>query len=186
MRIIVGISGASGSIYALAVLKLLRTLDIETHLVVSKMGTYVMQHECSVGLEELKGYADFYYEQEDLAAPISGGSFKTDGMVIVPCSMKTLACVAHGFSESLLTRAADVCLKERRKLILVTRETPLSMIHLENMLSAARAGAIVMPASPSFYHTPGDISDLIISFAGRVLDELGITHNLTKRWGENS
>ena len=182
VKIVVGITGGSGAVYALALLHQLRILECETHLVVSRMGAYVMDHECGVSLEELRTFADRFYEDDDLAAPISGGSFRTFGMAVVPCSMKTLASIAGGFSESLLTRAADVTLKERRKLVLVTRESPLSVIHLENMLAATRAGAVVMPASPGFYHRPESVAEMVVSFSGRILDALGVEHSLTRRW----
>ena len=182
VKIVVGITGGSGAVYALALLRQLRILECETHLVVSRMGAYVMEHECGVSLEELRTFADRFYEDDDLAAPISGGSFRTFGMAVVPCSMKTLASIAGGFSESLLTRAADVTLKERRKLVLVTRESPLSVIHLENMLAATRAGAVVMPASPGFYHRPESVAELVVSFSGRILDALGVEHDLIRRW----
>lgn len=182
VKIVVGVTGGSGAVYALALLRQLRILGCETHLVVSRMGAYVMDHECGVSLEELRTFADRFYEDDDLAAPISGGSFRTLGMAVVPCSMKTLASIAGGFSESLLTRAADVTLKERRKLVLVTRESPLSVIHLENMLAATRAGAVVMPASPGFYHRPESVAELVVSFSGRILDALGVEHDLIRRW----
>ena len=182
VKIVVGVTGGSGAVYALALLRQLRILGCETHLVVSRMGAYVMEHECGVSLEELRTFADRFYEDDDLAAPISGGSFRTFGMAVVPCSMKTLASIAGGFSESLLTRAADVTLKERRRLVLVTRESPLSVIHLENMLAATRAGAVVMPASPGFYHRPESVAELVVSFSGRILDALGVEHSLTRRW----
>jgi len=182
VKIVVGITGGSGAVYALALLRQLRILECETHLVVSRMGAYVMDHECGVSLEELRTFADRFYEDDDLAAPISGGSFRTFGMAVVPCSMKTLASIAGGFSESLLTRAADVTLKERRRLVLVTRESPLSVIHLENMLAATRAGAVVMPASPGFYHRPESVAEMVVSFSGRILDALGVEHSLTRRW----
>lgn len=184
MKIVVGISGGSGAIYALGILQALRELDVESHLVVSNMGEYVVEHECGVSLDELKEMADFYYENYDLAASIASGSFKTDGMIIVPCSMKTLASVAHGFSESLLTRCADVCIKDRRKLVLLPRETPLSSIHLENMLKLSNIGVTIMPPTPGFYNHPQDISDIVSSIIGRCLDQFDIEHNLLKRWGE--
>lgn len=182
VKIVVGVTGGSGAVYALALLRQLRILECETHLVVFRMGAYVMDHECGVSLEELRTFADRYYEDDDLAAPISGGSFRTFGMAVVPCSMKTLASIAGGFSESLLTRAADVTLKERRRLVLVTRESPLSVIHLENMLAVTRAGAVVMPASPGFYHRPESVAEMVVSFSGRILDALGVEHSLTRRW----
>lgn len=184
MKIIVGISGGSGAIYALGILKTLKNLNIETHLVVSNMGEYVVNHECGVNLDELKDMADYFYENYDFAAAISSGSFKTDGMIIAPCSMKTLAAIAHGYSDSLLTRAADVCIKDKRKLVILPRETPLSSIHLENMLRLSNLGVVIMPPTPGFYNHPQDLSDIVSSIVGRSLDQLGIEHDLIKRWGE--
>ncbi|KPU26732.1 aromatic acid decarboxylase [Caloranaerobacter sp. TR13] len=184
MRLIVGITGGSGAIYGVGLLKVLKELGVETHLVVSSMGEYVMQHECGISLDELKELATHFHDNRNLAAPIASGSFKTDGMVIVPCSMKSLASIANGISDSLLTRAADVILKERRRLVLVTRETPLSAIHLENMLKLSRMGVTILPASPGFYNHPQSISDIVSSIIGRTLDQFGINHNLIKRWGE--
>ncbi|MGL5329076.1 MAG: UbiX family flavin prenyltransferase [Peptostreptococcaceae bacterium] len=184
MRIIVGISGGSGAIYALGILKVLKELNIETHLVVSNMGEYVTNHECGVNIDELKEMVDFHHENYDLAAPIASGSFKTDGMIIVPCSMKTLASISHGYSDSLLTRAADVCIKDRRKLVLLPRETPLSSIHLENMLKLSNLGVTIMPPTPGFYNHPENLSDIVTSIVGRSLDQLGIEHDILKRWGE--
>ena len=184
MRIIVGMSGGSCSIYGIGLLKVLQELDIETHLVVSTMGEYVAAHECGMNLEELKTLATYFHDNKNLAAPIASGSFKTDGMVIVPCSMRTLAAVANGLSDNLLTRAADVVIKERRNLVMVPRETPLSVIHLENMLRLAKAGVTVMPAAPGFYHQPESITDIVSIMVGRILDQLKIEHNLFKRWGE--
>lgn len=184
MRIIVGLSGGSCAIYGVGLLKVLQDLNIETHLVVSTMGEYVAKHECGMNLQELKSLATYFHDNKDLAAPIASGSFKTDGMVIVPCSMKTLAAVANGMSDNLLTRAADVVIKERRRLVVVPRETPLSVIHLENMLKLAKMGVTVMPAAPGFYHQPESITDLVSIMVGRTLDQLDIEHNLFKRWGE--
>ncbi|WP_026476201.1 UbiX family flavin prenyltransferase [Alkaliphilus transvaalensis] len=184
MRIIVGLSGGSCAIYGVGLLKVLQDLNIETHLVVSTMGEYVAKHECGMDLQELKSLATYFHDNKDLAAPIASGSFKTDGMVIVPCSMKTLAAVANGMSDNLLTRAADVVIKERRRLVVVPRETPLSVIHLENMLKLAKMGVTVMPAAPGFYHQPESITDLVSIMVGRTLDQLDIEHNLFKRWGE--
>lgn len=184
MRVVVGISGGSGSIYALGLLRALKDLGVETHLVVSTLGDYVTEHECDVPLNELKTFADYYHENKDLAAPIASGSFLTDAMVIVPCSMKTVAAVANGLSDNLLTRAADVTIKENRKLVVVPRETPLSSIHLENMLKLSRTGVTVLPASPPFYNRPENIGDIVISIVARILDQIGVEHNLIKRWGE--
>lgn len=182
MKIIVGISGGSGSIYGVSILKALKELNIETHLVVSTMGAFVTEHECGLTLEELKNMATFYHDNKDFTAPIASGSFKVDGMIIVPCSMKTLSSIAHGYSDNLLTRAADVTIKERRNLIMVPRETPFSPIHLENMLRLANMGITIFPASPSFYNHPKTIDDLVINMTGRILDKLDIENNLAKRW----
>lgn len=183
MKIIVGVSGGSCAIYGVALLQVLKQLNIETHLVVSTMGEHVVQHECGMNLEELSELASVTHNNKDIAAPISSGSFKTDGMIIIPCSMKTLAAVANGISDNLLTRAADVTIKEKRKLVLVPRETPLSVIHLENMLKLAKMGITIMPASPGFYHHPETMEDIIAIMVGRSLDQLGIEHQLFKRWG---
>lgn len=184
MRIIVGMSGGSCSIYGIGLLKVLQELQLETHLVVSTMGEYVAAHECGMDIKELKALATYFHDNKDLTAPIASGSFKTDGMVIVPCSMRTLAAVANGLSDNLITRAADVIIKEKRNLVMVPRETPLSTIHLENMLKLARAGATIMPAAPGFYHQPESITDIVSIMVGRILDQLKIEHNLFKRWGE--
>ncbi|KNF07046.1 putative aromatic acid decarboxylase [Gottschalkia purinilytica] len=184
MRVIVGISGGSGAIYGVALLKVLQQLNIETHLVVSTLGEYVTQHECGMSLEELKGLATYYHDNKDLAASIASGSFKTDAMIIAPCSMKTVAAVANGLSDNLLTRAADVIIKENRKLVVIPRETPLSSIHLENMLKLSRLGVTVLPASPGFYNHPQSIGDMVSSIVGRALDQIGVEHNLIERWGE--
>jgi flavin prenyltransferase len=184
MRVVVGISGGSGAIYGVGLLRVLKELGVETHLVVSTMGEYNVNHECGMNLEELKKLATYYHDNKNLAASIASGSFKTDAMVIVPCSMKTLSSVANGFSDSLLTRAADVIIKENRKLIIVPRETPLSAIHLENMLKLARLGITVMPPSPAFYSQPETIGDIVSMIVGRILDQIGVEHNLLKRWGE--
>lgn len=184
MRVIVGISGGSGGIYGVALLKVLQELNIETHLVVTRMGEYVVEHECGVSLEELKDLATYYHDNQNFAAPIASGSFKTDAMVIIPSSMKTVASIANGMSDNLLTRAADVIIKENRKLVIVPRETPLSTIHLENMLKLSKAGVVVLPPTPGFYNHPETIGDIVSTIVGRVLDQLNIEHNLSRRWGE--
>lgn len=182
MRITVGISGGSGAIYALALLRALRDLGIETHLVTSTMGERVMEHECGVTPEELRGYADVWHDNANLGATIASGSFHADGMAVVPCSMKTLAAIAHGYSDNLLTRAADVNLKERRRLVLVPREMPFSPLHLENMLKLANMGAVMLPPCPAFYNHPQDLADIVQFVAGKILDQLGIEHSLYTRW----
>lgn len=182
MKVVVGISGGSGAIYGVSLLKALKELGVETHLVVSTMGEYVTEHECGVSLEQLKGLATYYHDNKNFAAPIASGSFKVDKTIIVPCSMKTLSGIANGYSDSLLTRACDVAIKERRQLIVVPRETPLSPIHLENMLKLANMGITIFPPSPGFYSHPETIEDIVLNMTGRLLDMLGIDNNLVKRW----
>jgi polyprenyl P-hydroxybenzoate/phenylacrylic acid decarboxylase-like protein len=183
-RLVVGISGSSGPQYGISLLRALRNIPtIETHLVVSRGASQTIELEAGVDLAEVSRLADVVYDSLDLAASISSGSYLTMGMVVVPCSMKTLAAVAHGYSDSLLTRAADVTLKERRRLVLVTRETPLSLVHLRNMVAVTEAGATVLPPVPAFYHRPESIDDLIAQTVGKILDQFGIEHHLFKRWG---
>ncbi len=182
MKVVVGISGGSGAIYAVSLLKALKAMNIETHLVVSTMGEYVTEHECGIGLEELKRMATHFHDNKNFAAPIASGSFKVDSMVVLPCSMKTLAGVASGFSDGLLTRACDVAIKEGRKLILVPRETPLSSIHLENMLKLSKMGVSIVPPSPGFYNHPETLEDIVLNMTGRILDMMGIDNNLVNRW----
>jgi len=181
-RIIVAITGASGVIYGIRLLEQLNRAGVETHLVVSAAAGKTMELETAVSLEELAGKAGFFYRPGDLAAPPASGSFLHHGMVVAPCSMKTLAAIAHGYAESLITRAADVTIKERRKLILLVRETPFSPLHLENMLTLARLGVVIMPPVPAFYHHPQTIEDLVTQTIGRVLDHLEVEHDLLKRW----
>lgn len=182
MKIVVGLSGGSGAIYTLALLQCLGDIGIERHLVASKMGLQVMEHECGVTQEELQGYCDIMHDNENLGASIASGSFRMDGMAVVPCSMKTLAGIASGYSDSLLIRAADVCIKERRRLVLAVRETPLSTIHLENMTKLSKMGVTILPACPGFYNHPKDISDIVRFMAGKILDQLGIDNEIYKRW----
>lgn len=182
MKIVVGISGGSGAIYGISLLKALKELNIETHLVVSTMGEYVTNHECGVSLEQLKSMATYYHDNKNFAASIASGSFKVDGTIVVPCSMKTLASVANGFSDSLISRACDVAIKEGRKLILVPRETPLSPIHLENMLKLSRIGVTIFPPSPGFYNNPESLEDIVLNMTGRILDMFNIDNNLINRW----
>lgn len=182
MKIVVGITGGSGAIYAITLLKALKEQNIETHLVVSTMGEYIVHHECNIKLEELKQLATVYHDNKDLTASIASGSFKTDGMIIVPCSMKTLAAISNGYSDGLLTRSADVVIKENRKLVIVPRETPLSPIHLENMLKLSKLGIRILPPTPGFYSKPESINDLVNQIVGRILDQFDIEHNLLTRW----
>ncbi|QSF44426.1 UbiX family flavin prenyltransferase [Paenibacillus tianjinensis] len=183
MRIVVAITGASGSIYGYSLIRSLHQLGIETYIIATGAGANVMKYECGIEMQELAQYGTIL-PNSDLFAPVASGSFKTDGMVIVPCSMNTLGAIANGMGDTLLNRAASVMLKERRRLVIVPRETPLHLIHLENMLRLARAGADIMPASPGFYNHPTEIWELVNFMNARVLDAFGIEHQLMKRWGE--
>jgi 4-hydroxy-3-polyprenylbenzoate decarboxylase len=186
MGIVVGISGATGAIYGARFLEVLKEKKMETHLIISPTAKKILIEETGYTVESVKALASRVYENEDLGAPVSSGSFKTDGMVVIPCSIKTLSGIAHSYNENLLTRAADVTLKERRKLILVVRETPLHQGHIELMLQASRTGAILFPPVPAFYFNPKTIEDLINHTIGKILDLFGIDHNLFVRWGSPS
>jgi 4-hydroxy-3-polyprenylbenzoate decarboxylase len=186
MRLIVGISGATGSIYGIRLLEILKQKKIETHLIISSTSKEIISQETPHSVEAVKALASYVYENEDLGAPISSGSFLSEGMVIIPCSIKSLSGIANSFNENLLIRAADVTLKERRKLVLVVRETPLHLGHVELMLQASRMGAILLPPVPAFYFHPKTIDDLINHTVGKVLDLFGINHHLFNRWGSNS
>jgi polyprenyl P-hydroxybenzoate/phenylacrylic acid decarboxylase-like protein len=182
-RLIIGVSGSSAPQLAWTTLQALHGHpDIETHLVISRGADKTIQLEMGAERSDFEALADVCYDPGDLGAAISSGSFHTIGMVVVPCSMKTLATIAAGTSTDLLTRAADVCLKERRRLVLVTRETPLNLIHIRNMETVTLAGATVLPPVPAFYHQPETIDDLLRQTAGKVLDQFGISHQLFRRW----
>ena len=186
-RIVLAITGASGTIYSSILAKTLGKMDdVELHLILSDASLKVMDLETDLKVEDLTDHADFVYPQELISAPPASGSWRHDGMIVCPCSMASLAAIAQGFGSNLIHRAADVCLKERNKLVLVTRETPLSLIHIRNMETITLAGGTVMPASPGFYHGPQSINDLASHMAGRVLEQLNIPHDLYQRWGENS
>lgn len=178
-----GITGSSAPQLGLALLDALgRCPEVEVHLVISHGARVSIKAEMGMDPAKLEVLADAVHDPADLAAPISSGSFKTDGMVVMPCSMRTLAAVASGNTTDLLTRAADVCLKERRKLVLVTRETPLNLIHIRNMETVTLAGAVVLPPTPAFYHKPKTIEDLLNQTVGKVLDQFSIEHQLFERW----
>jgi 4-hydroxy-3-polyprenylbenzoate decarboxylase len=183
MVLIVGITGASGVIYGIRLLEVLSTMKgIETHLIISQAGEINIGYETDWKVQDIKALADFYYDIHDIGARLASGSFEADGMVIAPCSMKTLSALAHSYSENLLIRAGDVTLKERRRLVLLVRETPLHVGHLRNMEKLAEMGAIIMPPVPAFYHRPRTIQDIIDHTIGKILDILGIEHNLFQRW----
>lgn len=182
MRLIVAVTGASGVIYGKRLLEVLREKKVETHLIVSKAAEKVIEHELKQTKKDLEKFAAYTYGADDLKAPFMSGSFETDGMVIVPCTMKTLAGIASGYADNLILRAADVTIKEHRKLIVVPRETPLSVIHLRNMLTLAELGVFVVPAMPAYYHNPRKIDDQVDFVVGKILDCVDIEHKLFKRW----
>ena len=181
MKIIVGISGASGTMLGIELLKAVHT-RCETHLVITDGAKQTLVHETSTKVEDIISLANYYYDIKNMAAPISSGSFKTDGMVIIPCSMKTVSGVAYGFADNLLIRAADVCLKEGRRLILVPRETPLSSIHLENLTRVANHGCTIIPPVLTFYNNPQTIQDMVNHLIGKILTMLGLEFSSFKPW----
>jgi len=183
-RLIVGITGASGAVYGVAALKALRAAGIETHLVISKSGQITAAHEFEMSISEVMAQADVVYKAGDIAAAISSGSFRTMGMLVAPCSIRTLSEIATGVTSSLLTRAADVVLKERRKLVLMVRETPYHLGHLRSMTQVTEMGAIVMPPVPAFYTRPTTVDEIVSHSVGRALDLLGVENNMVGRWGE--
>ncbi|GMA61384.1 UbiX family flavin prenyltransferase [Alicyclobacillus fastidiosus] len=182
MRIIVAITGATGSILGIRLLEALRECDVETHLVMSQWAEKTMRIETSYDPNDVKRLASHVYVPSNQASRISSGSFRIDGMVIAPCSMKTLASIRHGFADSLIPRAADVILKERKKLVILPRELPLSSIHLENMLGLSNIGALILPPMLTFYNKPSTLDDVINHVVARTLDQFGIENNLTSRW----
>ena len=184
LRLVVGISGASGVIYGLRTLEILHSMKIETHVVVSQWGEKNIEIETDKTIEYVRSLATALYGNDSLAAPISSGSFLHSGMIIVPCSMKTLASIANGYDETLISRAAGVTLKESRLLVVVPRETPLSRIHLQNMLKLAEAGAVILPAMPGFYHKPTSLQDMVDHLVGKIIDQFNIRNNLSRRWGD--
>ena len=183
-RLVIGISGASGVTYGVRMLELLRKTEFETHLIISRAGKLNIEIETSYKLGEIEAMADFTYDHKDMAASLASGSFLTEGMVVIPCTIKSLSGIANAYDENLLVRAADVTLKEKRKLVLVVRETPLHIGHLRLMTMAAEMGAHLLPPVPSFYHQPKTIADIIDQTIGKVFDYIGIEHDLFNRWGE--
>lgn len=183
LPIIIGVTGASGIIYAVKILEALKTLNIKTILVVSSMGFFTAREELDMSKEKLIELADEYYPNNSLHASIASGSFLTRGMIIAPCSIKTLSSVANSYNDNLITRSADVILKERRKLVLMVRETPLHAGHIDLMQKVTLSGGIIMPPMPAFYNKPQSIDDIINHSVSRTLDLFSIENNITKRWG---
>jgi 4-hydroxy-3-polyprenylbenzoate decarboxylase len=182
MKLIVGMTGATGAPLAIRVLEFLHDLDVEVHLIVSQWARATLLQECGISAKDLKLYASVVHDACDQGASISSGSFHTDGMIVVPCSMKTLAAIRCGYADNLIVRAADVTIKERRRLVLVARETPLSPIHLENLLELARIGATIFPPTPAFYNRPASIEAVLDHLAVRILDQFGLEHRAARRW----
>ena len=181
-KIIVGMTGASGSIFGVRLLQALAETDVETHVIASKWAQRTMEHETSLTAEALKELSSVYYGPGDMGAKVSSGSFVTDGMVIAPCSARSVAAIANGFGEHLIHRAADVILKERRPLVMAVRETPLNDIHLENMLKLSRMGVTILPPVPAFYNHPETLDDMINHIVVRILDQFGIDSDFANRW----
>lgn len=181
-KVIVGITGASGAVYGVRLLEVLRAASIETHLLVSTAGKLVVEHECGISFDQLTALATHTYNVDDFTAAVASGSFSTQAMVIAPCSMKTLGLIAQGIADNLLIRAAECTMKEGRKLVLVPRETPVTAIHLENMLKLARLGVHIVPASPGFYHLPQTLTEAVDMVVGKICDLMGVEHQLVKRW----
>jgi 4-hydroxy-3-polyprenylbenzoate decarboxylase len=181
-RLVIGMTGSTGAIFGVRLLQVLADTDCETHLIVSKWAQQTVEHETSLSMVYLRALATETYAAADMGAKVSSGSFHTDGMVVVPCSMRTAAAIAHGNGDHLVHRAADVILKERRKLVLVARETPLNDIHLENLLKLSRMGVTILPPMPAFYNRPKTLDDMVDHIVMRILDQFGISRDLMKRW----
>ncbi|HEX7359403.1 MAG TPA: UbiX family flavin prenyltransferase [Bryobacteraceae bacterium] len=182
MRLIVGITGASGAIFGIRALEALRELGVETHLVLSRWARTTIAHETAYSLEDVEKLASAVHREDNQAAVISSGSFQTNGMIVAPCSMRTLAAIRAGYGDTLVCRAADVVLKERRKLVLLARENPLHEIHLENMLALARMGVVIFPPVPAFYDRPKRVQDIVDHIVGRALDQFGLEMPTLSRW----
>ena len=181
-RLIVGMTGSTGAIFGIRLLEALKHCEVESHLIISKWAQRTIEHETSHSVEQVRSLATVVHSQGDMGASISSGSFLTEGMVVIPCSVRTLGGISSGYGEHLVHRAADVILKERRRLVLVVRETPLSEVHLENMLKLARMGVIMLPPMPAFYNHPKTVDDVIDHIVFRVLDQFGIAAPFAKRW----
>lgn len=182
-RLIIAITGATGAVYGVRLLQVLRdTAGVETHLLISDAGVLSLHQELDLNRKEVEPLADVVHHVRDIGASVASGSFQSEGMIIAPCSMKTLAAVAHGLSDNLIARAADVVLKERRRLVLMVRETPFNLAHLRNMTAVTEMGGIIFPPLPGFYHRPQSIAEMVDHTVGRVLDLFAIPHSLTPRW----
>lgn len=182
MKLIVGISGATGAIYGIRTLQTLRACQVESHLVLTDSAKRTIELETTFSVKEVENLADYVYDNRDIGASISSGSFKTDGMLIEPCAIKSLSALANSYNDSLLVRAADVVLKERRKLVVIPRETPLHIGHLKLLVAVAEMGAVILPPMPAYYHMPKTIDDIINQTVGKALDQFGVDHQLFKRW----
>jgi polyprenyl P-hydroxybenzoate/phenylacrylic acid decarboxylase-like protein len=182
MRLVVGISGSSSPIYGIRTLEALKAANVETHLVISAGAHRTIELETHWTADQVQALAAAHYDARDMSAAISSGSFRTDGMIVAPCSMKAVAAIAHSLVTDLLVRAADVTLKEGRKLVLVPRETPMHLGHLRNLVRAAEIGAVILPPVPAFYHAPKTIDDLINQTVGKILDQFNVAHTLFRRW----
>src|SRR5437764_4770385 len=180
-RLIIGMTGSTGAIFGVRMLEALKATEVESHLIISKWAQRTLEHETPYTVEQVRGLATVVHSPGDMGASLSSGSFKTEGMVVIPCSVRTLGCIANGYGEHLVHRGADVVLKERRRLVLVVRETPLSEVHLENMLKLARMGVVMLPPLPAFYNHPQTIDDVVNHIVGRVLDQLKIPAPFAKR-----
>jgi len=181
-RVIVGITGASGAIYAIELLRALGKAGIETHLIMTDAAKKTIELETPFTPNEVGELASMVHDIEDQAAPIASGSFLTEGMAVVPCTIKTLSAIVHSYNENLLVRAADVCLKEGRKLVLAVRETPLHLGHLRLMCQAAELGAIILPPMPGFYHRPSSVEEIVLHIVGKIMDQFCLAHELFRRW----
>ena len=183
MKLVIGITGSTGVIYGVKILEILKQLNIQTHLVITEWAKKCLAMETDYKLDQLKSLSTEYSDDSNLASGISSGTYRHDGMIVIPCSMKTLSSIANGYDETLVARAAGVTLKESRKLVLVIRETPLTAINLENMLKLARLGIVILPPVPGFYTKPKSIEQIIDHTVGKCLDQFNIDHDLYKRWG---
>ncbi len=181
-EVVIGISGASGVIYGMRLLEVLSDMGWTTHLVMTDSARKIIEIETDKTASEVESMADYVHSAKDFTAPVASGSYLFRAMVVAPCSMKTLAGIANGFTDTLITRAADVCLKERRRLILVPRESPLSLIHLNNMVKVTEAGGVILPPCPGFYSRPQSLDELVDVVVGRALDQMGVNHDLYRRW----